>query len=125
MVKLQKVNNEWFVTDSLIMPYVGLPVLYKGIHAKVEFLDVENDVCIVDVIGMLKNTTLKTVEVIVYKVDEINTDIILQTINRLEVIDDNGRSYVKYLNTEQQVKLSFQDDDRTLKVFVNEKDISK
>lgn len=42
-------------------------------------------------------------------------------ITRVEVIDENGRSYVKYLKPHQEVEFSYQDDDRTLKVFINDK----
>lgn len=37
-------------------------------------------------------------------------------VTRLEVIDNDGRSYVKY-NIEK-IQFSLQDDDRTLKLFV-------
>ncbi len=37
---------------------------------------------------------------------------------RVEVIDDNGRSYVKYLKKDQLVEISMQDDGRTMKVFI-------
>ncbi len=37
---------------------------------------------------------------------------------RVEVIDENGRSYVNW-NDNNKVELSFQDDERTLKVFIN------
>lgn len=40
-------------------------------------------------------------------------------VNRVEVIDENGRAYVKYLNDDQYVCYDLQDDDRTLKVFIN------
>lgn len=43
-------------------------------------------------------------------------------VNRVEVIDENGRSYVKYLPAHKEVVLSFQDDDRTLKVFIQNKE---
>jgi hypothetical protein len=43
-------------------------------------------------------------------------------INRVEIIDENGRVYVKYLPAHKEVVLSFQDDDRTLKVFIQEKE---
>ncbi len=43
----------------------------------------------------------------------------VQKVNRVEVIDENGRSYVKYCK-EGDVSLSFQDDERTLKVFINQ-----
>lgn len=41
-------------------------------------------------------------------------------VSRVEVIDENGRSYVKYLNEDQFAWLSFQDDARTLKVFIQD-----
>ena len=41
----------------------------------------------------------------------------LSKVNRFEVIDEQGRVYVKYDAT---ITLSLQDDDRTLKVFVKE-----
>lgn len=42
-------------------------------------------------------------------------------VTRVEVIDEQGRSYVKYLASHREVVLSFQDDDRTLKVFIQDK----
>ena len=41
-------------------------------------------------------------------------------VTRFEVIDEEGRSYTKY-NVED-IELSFQDDGRTLKVFLKVKD---
>lgn len=41
-------------------------------------------------------------------------------VSRVEVIDENGRSYVKYLDAKQFAWLSYQDDGRTLKVFIDE-----
>ena len=38
---------------------------------------------------------------------------------RFEVIDDQGRKYVNHLNDNQHIKFSLQDDDRTLKVFID------
>jgi hypothetical protein len=35
------------------------------------------------------------------------------------VIDDKGRTYVKYLKDDEGIKYSLQDDDRTLKVFID------
>lgn len=43
----------------------------------------------------------------------------MRNVTRLEVIDDQGRSYTKYLTNEEHVKFSLQDDDRTLKVFID------
>lgn len=45
----------------------------------------------------------------------------LKKVTRVEVIDENGRSYTKYLKPNQEVEFSFQDEDRTLKIFINEK----
>lgn len=46
-----------------------------------------------------------------------------EKVNRVEIIDENGRSYVKYLPAHKEVVLSFQDDDKTLKVFIQNKEI--
>jgi hypothetical protein len=51
-----------------------------------------------------------------------NRRVIMDTskVNRLEVIDETGRAYIKgsIYGTPVKVELSFQDDGRTLKVFV-------
>ena len=39
-----------------------------------------------------------------------------QTVTRFEVIDENGRAYTEHYC---KVELSYQDDGRTLKVFIN------
>jgi len=41
----------------------------------------------------------------------------LSKVNRVEVIDENGRSYVKY--NCNNVKISLQDDGNTLKLFLD------
>lgn len=41
-------------------------------------------------------------------------------VNRVEVIDETGRGYVKYLNENQFAWLSYQDKGQTLKVFIDE-----
>jgi hypothetical protein len=43
----------------------------------------------------------------------------MRGVNRLEVIDDTGRAYTKYLKDDEAVRYSLQDDNRTLKVFVD------
>jgi hypothetical protein len=43
----------------------------------------------------------------------------MKGVNRFEVIDEEGRTYVNHLNEDQRVKFSLQDDDRTLKVFID------
>lgn len=40
-------------------------------------------------------------------------------VNRVEVIDKNGRSYVNW-RSDNKVELSLQDNGRTLKVFIKE-----
>lgn len=42
----------------------------------------------------------------------------LEKVNRVEVIDQNGRSYVNWKST-NKTEISFQDDGRTLKVFIS------
>ena len=43
----------------------------------------------------------------------------MKGVNRFEVIDEEGRTYVNHLNEDQRVNFSLQDDNRTLKVFIN------
>lgn len=43
----------------------------------------------------------------------------IKNVTRFEVIDDKGRTYVKYLDKDERIKYSLQDDDRTLKVFID------
>lgn len=43
----------------------------------------------------------------------------MEKVNRFEVIDSEGRSYVNYLKEEEAVQFSLQDNDRTLKVFIS------
>ena len=45
----------------------------------------------------------------------------MKNVNRFEVVDSNGRSYVKYLDKDDGIKYSLQDDERTLKVFIDNK----
>lgn len=42
----------------------------------------------------------------------------LEKVNRVEVIDQKGRSYVNWKPT-NEIKLSFQDGGKTLKVFIS------
>lgn len=39
--------------------------------------------------------------------------------NRLEVIDENGRSYVKCLENDERLRYNMQDEGKTLKVFID------
>ena len=43
----------------------------------------------------------------------------MKSVNRFEVIDDTGRAYTKYLQDDEGIKYSLQDDDKTLKVFID------
>ena len=45
----------------------------------------------------------------------------MKGVTRFEVIDDTSRAYVKYLKDGERVKFGLQDDDRTLKVFIDSK----
>ena len=40
-------------------------------------------------------------------------------LTRVEVIDEKGRSYVNW-DKNNKIELSYQDDDRTLKIFIND-----
>ena len=48
-------------------------------------------------------------------VEEFNKEI--RNVTRVEVIDENGRSYVSRYK-HNQVEISIQDDGRTLKIFI-------
>ena len=43
----------------------------------------------------------------------------MRGVNRFEVVDDTGRAYVKYLDKHEGIKYSLQDNNRTLKVFID------
>jgi hypothetical protein len=43
----------------------------------------------------------------------------MQGVTRFEVIDEEGRTYVNHLKDDQSVKFSLQDDNNTLKVFID------
>jgi len=43
----------------------------------------------------------------------------MRGVNRFEVIDDSGRALVKYLKDDERVRYMLQDDNRTLKVFID------
>ena len=43
----------------------------------------------------------------------------MRRVTRFEVIDDSGRGYVKYLEVGEGIQYGLQDDDRTLKVFID------
>lgn len=61
-------------------------------------------------------------------IDKVQTEARnVSKVNRLEVIDSTGRAYVKgsIYGTPVKVELSMQDDNRTLKVFVEELNQSK
>jgi hypothetical protein len=44
----------------------------------------------------------------------------MKGVDRLEVVDRHGRSYTNYLQKNETVKFSLQDDDNTLKVFIDD-----
>ena len=52
----------------------------------------------------------------------IRNDKDLSTINRVELIDTTGRAYVKYLKQGEVVRYSVQDENRTLKLFIQQED---
>jgi len=47
----------------------------------------------------------------------------MKQVTRLEVIDDTGRAYTKYLKDGESVQYSLQDDNRTLKVFIGKDEL--
>ena len=54
---------------------------------------------------------------------ELKTDTMQETeFTRFEYIDQKGRVVVKYLNDNEKLSISVQDDGRTLKVFLKDKE---
>ena len=45
----------------------------------------------------------------------------MKAVTRFEVIDETGLAYVKYLDKSEGIKYSLQDEDNTLKVFIDKK----
>ncbi len=45
----------------------------------------------------------------------------MKTVDRMEVIDEDGRAYVRGIGQVKRLKFELQDDDCTLKIFVNGK----
>lgn len=45
----------------------------------------------------------------------------MRGVKRFEVIDDTGRAYTKYLDKGERIKYSLQDENETLKVFIDKK----
>lgn len=71
----------------------------------------------------IKNADRETLEKLAwgwYKmVCDLERQVDCKYVTRVEVIDDAGRAYVKYLKEGEGIKYSLQDDDRTLKVFID------
>jgi hypothetical protein len=62
-------------------------------------------------------------EVFVAMVEDIKELQKMHSVNRLEVIDADGRNYVRYLDKSELPKYSLQDDNKTLKIFLDDKTI--
>lgn len=43
----------------------------------------------------------------------------MKNVNRIEVIDETGRAIVKYLDKDESPRYTLQDDDKTLKIFID------
>jgi hypothetical protein len=52
--------------------------------------------------------------------NEFFEQISTNSINRLEVIDKTGRAYTHYFSGNEKVRYSLQDNNRTLKIFIDE-----
>ena len=49
----------------------------------------------------------------------------MRAVNRFEVIDETGRAYVKHLDKGEGIKYNLQDEDKTLKVFIDKDEWKK
>jgi len=61
----------------------------------------------------------ETVKMEMFKASSKLEGIDYDKINRVEVIDETGRGYVKYLKDGEGVRYALQDDNRTLKIFID------
>lgn len=77
-----------------------------------------------DVPNSIKNADRATLEKLAWgwyqQVCDLERKANCKLVNRVEVIDETGRGYVKYLKESQFAWLCYQDDGQTLKVFVDE-----
>lgn len=67
----------------------------------------------------MENTGLFNVEGKALSIADVMAMLPTAMINRVEVIDENGRSYVNWKKT-NRTELQVQDNGRTLKVFVSQ-----
>lgn len=93
----QEIMACWAVVDDLGNTDIDRGILHKYYEAKFEALFSTFESCI-------RNKGLQP----------------LDKVTRVEVIDDDGRSYVNR-NARNAVEASLQDNDETLKIFVNKK----
>ena len=63
----------------------------------------------------------KTEEVIQQKLIEMGWTPPLNDVNRVEVIDETGRAYTHYLKPSEKMTISWQDDNKTMKIFIGVK----
>lgn len=69
----------------------------------------------------MENTGLFNVEGKKLTINEVMNILPFSMVNRVEVIDENGRSYVNW-KSENDISLQIQDDGKTLKIFISQKD---
>jgi len=79
----------------------------------------------VNIPNSIKNADRETLEKLAWgwyqMVCDLEKQVDCKLVSRVEVIDETGRGYVKYLKEDQFVWLGFQDDARTLKVFIQDR----
>jgi hypothetical protein len=79
----------------------------------------------VNIPNSIKNADRETLEKLAWgwyqMVCDLEKQVDCKLVSRVEVIDGTGRGYVKYLNEDQFAWLGFQDDARTLKVFIQDR----
>lgn len=68
----------------------------------------------------IKEELYDKVKMEMFKASSRLEDIDYYKVNRIEVIDETGRGYVKYLKGDEKVRYELQDDNRTLKIFVDD-----
>lgn len=59
---------------------------------------------------------------VINQIKKYTGSILLWDVTRIEVIDTEGRQYVRYLDADEFAQYVLQDDGRTLKMFIDKKD---
>ena len=74
--------------------------------------------------GTIKNLTLEQLQELAWSwyktMAQLERERKFSKVSRLEVIGPDGREYVRYFEDEEFMRYDLQDDDRTMKIFIED-----